>query len=105
LQLKNKIIFTVTNDLNFDQRMQRICSTLSNAGYEVELVGRILREDRYEAKIDSAISQLPSYTQLGMASLLPNSNIEFCQDETGRVHLKDNALVYSESKPIFLLIV
>lgn len=42
MQLKNKIIFTVTNDLNFDQRMQRICSTLSNAGYEVELVGRIL---------------------------------------------------------------
>jgi glycosyltransferase involved in cell wall biosynthesis len=43
LQLKNKkIIFTVTNDLSYDQRMQRICSSLSNAGYEVELVGRKL---------------------------------------------------------------
>jgi glycosyltransferase involved in cell wall biosynthesis len=35
-----KIIFTVTNDLSYDQRMIRICSTLATAGYEVELVGR-----------------------------------------------------------------
>jgi glycosyltransferase involved in cell wall biosynthesis len=35
-----KIIFTVTNDISFDQRMARICSTLSNAGYDVEIVGR-----------------------------------------------------------------
>ncbi|MES2780730.1 MAG: glycosyltransferase [Bacteroidota bacterium] len=36
------IIFTVTNDLSYDQRMMRICSTLADAGYEVELVGRKL---------------------------------------------------------------
>jgi glycosyltransferase involved in cell wall biosynthesis len=36
-----KIIFTVTNDLTYDQRMQKICSSLSAAGYEVELVGRL----------------------------------------------------------------
>jgi glycosyltransferase involved in cell wall biosynthesis len=35
-----KIVFTVTNDLAFDQRMQRICSTLAEAGYSVLLVGR-----------------------------------------------------------------
>ncbi|MES2622114.1 MAG: glycosyltransferase [Bacteroidota bacterium] len=35
-----KIILTVTNDLTYDQRMQRICRSLSSAGYEVELVGR-----------------------------------------------------------------
>ncbi len=34
-----KIIFTVTNDLNHDQRMIRICSSLATAGYQVELVG------------------------------------------------------------------
>lgn len=37
--MKKKIIFTVTNDLVYDQRMQRICSTLA-VDYEVELVGR-----------------------------------------------------------------
>jgi glycosyltransferase involved in cell wall biosynthesis len=34
-----RIIFTVTNDLNYDQRMIRICSTLAEAGYDVTLVG------------------------------------------------------------------
>ena len=35
-----RIIFTVTNDLTYDQRMQKICSSLCKAGYAVELVGR-----------------------------------------------------------------
>jgi glycosyltransferase involved in cell wall biosynthesis len=36
---KQRIILTVTNDLNYDQRMKRICSSLSAAGYDVTLVG------------------------------------------------------------------
>lgn len=38
-----KIIFTITNDPLFDQRMQRICSTLQKAGYQVVLAGRKMR--------------------------------------------------------------
>jgi glycosyltransferase involved in cell wall biosynthesis len=34
-----KIIFTVTNDLTYDQRMIRICGTLAKNGYAVLLVG------------------------------------------------------------------
>ena len=34
------LIFTVTNDLNYDQRMIRICSTMKAEGYRVTLVGR-----------------------------------------------------------------
>jgi glycosyltransferase involved in cell wall biosynthesis len=34
-----RIVFTVTNDLNYDQRMLRICTTLSEAGYDVTIVG------------------------------------------------------------------
>ncbi len=39
-----KIIFTVTNDLSYDQRMIRICSSLAQQGYDVTLVGRKLQE-------------------------------------------------------------
>lgn len=35
-----QIYFTVTNDLSFDQRMHRICSSLAGQGYGVTLVGR-----------------------------------------------------------------
>ena len=34
-----RIIFTVTNELNYDQRMIRICNSLTEAGYDVTLVG------------------------------------------------------------------
>ncbi len=36
---QKRIVCTVTNDLNFDQRMIRICTSLAEAGYEVTLVG------------------------------------------------------------------
>jgi glycosyltransferase involved in cell wall biosynthesis len=37
------IVFTVTTDLTYDQRMIRICSSLATAGYDVLLVGRKLK--------------------------------------------------------------
>lgn len=40
--MKKKIIFCVTNDLSHDQRMHRICTSLSNAGFDICLVGRKL---------------------------------------------------------------
>lgn len=41
-----KILFSVTNDLNSDQRMWRICASLQAAGYHVQLVGRQLPDSR-----------------------------------------------------------
>ncbi len=35
-----KLVFTVTNDLSYDQRMIRICSSLTLGGYDVLLIGR-----------------------------------------------------------------
>ena len=51
-----RIIFTVTNELNHDQRMIRICNTLSAAGHQVKLIGvkfgdsPSLEEKKYEQK-------------------------------------------------------
>ena len=39
-----RIALTVTNDLSYDQRMQRICTSLVTAGYEVMLIGRLLKK-------------------------------------------------------------
>lgn len=38
--MRKRLCFSVTNDLSYDQRMIRICTSLSQHGYEVLLVGR-----------------------------------------------------------------
>jgi glycosyltransferase involved in cell wall biosynthesis len=51
-----RIFFTVTNDLSYDQRMHRICTTLAENGYDVTLVGFIknnsipLKEEKFRQK-------------------------------------------------------
>lgn len=45
MKLKH-IYFTVTNDLTYDQRMHRICTSLSHAGFKIILVGRKLPASR-----------------------------------------------------------
>lgn len=40
MKANRHIVCTVTNDLNQDQRMARICTTLADYGYHVTLVGR-----------------------------------------------------------------
>jgi len=42
-----------------------------------ELKERILKLDRYQAEIESVLGVLPSYTQLGMAALLPHKKLAF----------------------------
>jgi len=39
LSAPKKILIPVINDLNYDQRMMRICSALTRAGYDVTLIG------------------------------------------------------------------
>nr|HPI55391.1 hypothetical protein [Chitinophagaceae bacterium] len=62
-----RIVLTVTTDLNFDQRMIRIATTLANAGYDVLLIGRLkpnskpLQDRTYRQK------RLPVFFQKGPA--------------------------------------
>lgn len=50
--------------------------------YEIadELGSRIRQEDRYNADLKAMLGVLPSYTQLGMAALLPHSTIGHSKD-------------------------
>lgn len=50
--------------------------------YEVadELGSRIRQEDRFDAELDAMLGVLPSYTQLGMAALLPHKKLAHSPD-------------------------
>ncbi len=68
--MPKKIICTVINDLSYDQRMIRICNSLSRAGYQTSLVGRIkeksiaLRAEAFEQR------RLPAFFQKGKLKYL-----------------------------------
>lgn len=72
----------------FLRKDNKVCVIISDAmRYEIgdELLSLIRKEDRYSAELEPALSMLPSYTQLGMAALLPNKNLEIADNETGTV--------------------
>jgi len=62
----------------FLKKKKKVFVIVSDAlRYEIgeELLGLIRQEDRFEAKLDPMLSMLPSDTRLGMAALLPNSEL------------------------------
>lgn len=71
MKRSKKLIFTVTNDLSYDQRMNRICSSLSSAGYHVTLIGR---------KLPSSVALLPApYTQLRIRCLFTKGFVFYAE--------------------------
>ncbi|MEN8706519.1 MAG: BREX-1 system phosphatase PglZ type A [Nocardioides marinisabuli] len=58
--------------------------------YEVaeELGSRIRQEDRFDAELEAVLGVLPSYTQLGMAALLPHRTLKHSPD--GKTVLADD---------------
>jgi uncharacterized protein (TIGR02687 family) len=72
----------------FLRKDKKVCVIISDAmRYEIgdELLSLIRQEDRYRADLEPALSMLPSYTQLGMAALLPNKELAIADDATGTV--------------------
>jgi len=72
----------------FLKKRKKVFVVISDAlRYEAgqELHSLIRQEDRYGADIEPCLSMLPSYTQLGMAALLPNKEIAISDNNTGSV--------------------
>ncbi len=73
---------------DFLDKNKKVCVIISDAmRYEIgdELLKRIQHEDRFTASLTPAMSVLPSYTQLGMAALLPHKELEICDNDTSAV--------------------
>lgn len=70
----------------FLDRTTKVCVLISDAfRYEIgeELQSLIRQEDKFDAELKPALSMLPSYTQLGMAALLPNQSLALADNDTG----------------------
>ena len=68
--------------------------------YEVgeELLRRIREQDKFDAQIEPTLSSLPSYTQLGMASLLPHEQLAISDAEKAVVSINGNPTAGLENR-------
>ena len=75
----------------FRRKNQKVVVVISDAfRYEIaeECFHQILALDRFDAELKPMISVLPSYTQLGMAALLPNKDLELEEDSKVKAKVK-----------------
>ena len=72
--------------------------------YEIgqELLSLILERDRFDADIHPMLSSAPSYTQLGMAALLPHVTLEFLDQAAGTISASGQATAGLENRKTVL---
>ncbi len=69
---------------------KKVCVVVSDAfRYEIgdEFLSLMRREDRFEAELEPALAMLPSYTQMGMAALLPHKELLLAPSDSGIVQV------------------
>lgn len=74
----------------YRRKDQKVAVIISDAlRFEVgeECLRRIRALDRFDAELTPMISSLPSYTQLGMAALLPHKTLAMAEDGSGDILL------------------
>jgi uncharacterized protein (TIGR02687 family) len=84
----SQIDFYQEQAAEYRRKDQKVAVIISDAlRYEVaeECLRRIRALDRFDAELKPMISALPSYTQLGMAALLPHSTLALAEDGSGDV--------------------
>ena len=91
----------------FYDKKTKVCVIISDAlRYEAgeELVSLIRQENKYQANLKHALSALPSYTQLGMASLLPQGEAirSIADNKTGTVKLDEQSTQGTENRDKYL---
>jgi uncharacterized protein (TIGR02687 family) len=72
----------------YRRKDQKVAVVISDAlRFEVaeECLRRIRALDRFDAELKPMISSLPSYTQLGMAALLPHNGLAMAEDGSGDI--------------------
>ena len=72
------ISFTVTNDLSQDQRMNRICSSLVDAGYQATLIGRNRRKSESLLAKPFIQKRIPCFFEKGKLFYLEYNLRIFC---------------------------
>jgi uncharacterized protein (TIGR02687 family) len=68
-----------------DQKVAVIISDAFRFEVAEECLRRIRALDRFDAELKPMISSLPSYTQLGMAALLPHNGLAMAEDGSGDI--------------------
>lgn len=72
----------------FSRKDNKVCVIISDAmRYEIgEELQRVIRqEDKFAAELTPMLAMLPSYTQLGMAALLPHKELAIADNESSTV--------------------
>jgi uncharacterized protein (TIGR02687 family) len=69
--------------LSKDKKIYVIISDALRYEIAEELLSLVRQEDRYDAELSALLGMLPSYTQLGMASLLPNQVLSLAENSSG----------------------
>ena len=107
--LENWKIPTITRqDAFFDTYVQpflrkenKVCVIISDAlRYEVgeELQRAVRQADKYDAELSCMHTMLPSYTQLGMAALLPHNELAISDSENGAVFVDGQSATGTENR-------
>lgn len=83
MELGSGILFLVSNDHQTDQRMQRICSTLHEGGYNVTLLGRYLGRPKTKTKYNVKLLNLKRASGPLFYYELMQAQIRFAKQMTG----------------------
>lgn len=89
---------SVGSMLRKNKKMYVIISDAMRFEIGEELCRLIRQEDRFDASVEHMITKLPSYTQLGMAALLPHKTLRINADKNATVSVDGQSSAGTENR-------